>query len=267
MLNTNDSFEVRSTFKKLFGPKMASLFRESWKEMSTETAIKEMIATQLHEMGLGGLDVGVALQMLEAAHGGDVISLLKRQAEEHIENDFIPAMNSPETAMGIVERVGNKLLGFSLAEEADNAMMWAHYAGNHTGLVVAFDTSISWFAGDKTNGRSPLQQVVYRDELLDEPLDDPRAAFVSKTKIWEHEREWRMYADVELAPKVVGTVEDPVHLFSFPEDAVCQIIVGHKASQETVAAVRSAAQEGMPEAETLRAVPDRATASMKLSSL
>lgn len=267
MLNTNDSFEVRSTFKHLFGPKMTALLRQSLEKETNEQAIKQMIAKELVDRGLGDVSVELAWKMLEAAQGGDVVRLLRTQAESYLENTILPLMNTPETAWSIVEGVGSNLLGFSLAEQAGNAMMWAHYAENHTGLVVAFDTSVPWFAGDKTVGRSPLQKVVYHDEVLDEPLDDLRAAFVSKTKVWEHEREWRVYANAKSAPVVVGSVDDPVHLFSFPGGAVRQIIVGHKASEETIAAVISAAKEGVPDADTFRAVPDRATGSMKMERL
>ncbi len=101
---------------------------------------------------------------------------------------------------------------FSLSSIADNQPMWAHYAGNHTGLAIGFST---------TNGAdlgNPMRtlKVKYHDEkpkfdghLLNTltihqefghqvsdvrfALDDPlvQASLSTKPSAWSYEKEWR----------------------------------------------------------------------------
>ncbi len=102
---------------------------------------------------------------------------------------------------------------FSLTESADNQPMWAHYAGNHTGLVLGFGTSENSKLGDVRhtlqvtyNATKPTFSGGLQDHITfnmnsngtlrsEQKLsfDDPifRASFSTKPPEWSYEREWR----------------------------------------------------------------------------
>jgi hypothetical protein len=83
-------------------------------------------------------------------------------------------------------RLRGQLGVFCLTERPDNHLMWVHYARNHTGFILGFDTSAPFFTND---GRI-LEKVRYRDTpkvVRAAGLD----ACLFKSKAWQHEEEWR----------------------------------------------------------------------------
>lgn len=83
---------------------------------------------------------------------------------------------------------------FSESHNLDSLRMWAHYAGNHSGVCVEYDFStvhnISRF------GCIPIQYTNNYNYLLDTSNISEDVAnymkFFTKAKEWEHEREWRV---------------------------------------------------------------------------
>jgi hypothetical protein len=81
----------------------------------------------------------------------------------------------------------------SLSERHESVLMWSHYAENHQGICIGFDTDRDFFglAG----------QVAYREEM---PFSDLltrtgegaerilEAALLTKSTDWSYEREWRV---------------------------------------------------------------------------
>jgi hypothetical protein len=97
---------------------------------------------------------------------------------------------------GMCDDVGNgpreKYGVFCMAEENDSIIMWAHYAGHHTGFCLEFRSDHPFF--------SRVRPVIYsrdipslnfirhmRTRLPRVPLE-----LVTKAKAWEYEREWRI---------------------------------------------------------------------------
>lgn len=77
---------------------------------------------------------------------------------------------------------------FCLSDGADVDLMWSHYADRHRGLCLGFarNTAIVRDA----------RPVAYACELkklrIDAPDDEAaRDAFLTKSEVWQHEREWR----------------------------------------------------------------------------
>jgi hypothetical protein len=80
-----------------------------------------------------------------------------------------------------------------LSEPSNDILMWSHYTGNHTGLVIGFKTSHAFFANP------PLLDVIYKEDrvLMGQSVgrDDPeRARQVNalirrKSPHWQYERE------------------------------------------------------------------------------
>lgn len=94
---------------------------------------------------------------------------------------------------------------FSVSEDRDNLLMWAHYARDHTGVVFEF-----WSLPDEDNPLSISRAVEYVDsplpfmteaELLDDmtgikklDMDALYKRYVyAKSKHWSYEREWRVW--------------------------------------------------------------------------
>jgi tetratricopeptide (TPR) repeat protein len=147
-----------------------------------------------------------------------------------------------------------------LSEVPDNLLMWAHYAGDHAGIVIGFDANHSYFL--KSAVSSGLCQVAYRNrrptrpiaqverELArqpgphefgltnfainfgdyfepDLPPDDYRLV---KSEDWSYEREWRVVRSLgEPSEVLVLPSRAPVFLFSYPRDAVKCVIIGCRA--------------------------------------
>src|SRR5439155_13428816 len=73
------------------------------------------------------------------------------------------------------------------SEVKDEHLMWAHYAAEHRGFVIEFDTGNTSF-----QQLGLLRQVEY---LPHRPVYDPAKGAMGfwrqKTKKWAYEREWR----------------------------------------------------------------------------
>ena len=84
---------------------------------------------------------------------------------------------------------------FCTSESPDNALMWAHYAGRHTGICVELD----W-----TKLYPPWlpQKVVYKEKMTLAESSVARVPFqvphsCLKTPEWAYEREWRLVRHVQ----------------------------------------------------------------------
>lgn len=261
LMNTNDSFEVRSTFKKLAGPRFMEMLGEHLDTAVNEMNLEAMIAEQLQKAGSTGISPSLIMQMLEAEHDGQFIQTLRNLTKGLMDTEVLPRLNDPQSAEMILEKFGRESLCFSLSERADSTPMWAHYADNHQGFVVAFDTDHEWFKQRKDGKKNRLQKVTYFDGMVEEPLENVYAAFMSKTTDWAYEREWRLYAKIDQVDATYGTDLDPVHVVNFPADAVQRIIVGSKATQETIQSIKSVLKKKYPHARLTKATPNRSTTS------
>ena len=88
-----------------------------------------------------------------------------------------------------------------LTENKDNILMWSHYAQNHSGAVIEFDTEHNLF--------NSCRRVIYSNEapyingsftLKDEPSDlnisdmkEILSILYTKSDVWKYENEWRLY--------------------------------------------------------------------------
>jgi len=85
----------------------------------------------------------------------------------------------------------------SLSTDPLNALMWAHYAKEHTGFVVEIKTRLNCGSPDELQYLSP-QKVDYK---FDRPVFDPisvgssdayKGVVLTKPKAWSYENEWRV---------------------------------------------------------------------------
>lgn len=160
-----------------------------------------------------------------------------------------------QTTMTQEERKAVGLL--CLSEDPANIAMWAHYAAQHTGFVLGFDSTHEFFA--KRADGTGLWKVRYSDIRPHRPLnvvlddlqrqpgphnlglisyhfpsmptfnpdtypDDYR--FV-KSRCWEYEKEWRLLRTFTQPNRTIEQGNRlPVHLFHFPPDCLKSVIVG-----------------------------------------
>lgn len=116
---------------------------------------------------------------------------------------------------------------FCLSEDWDNIVMWAHYASDHAGCCVGFDTSHSFFREAEI---LPLSQVRYTNMRPKFEVSDPdflRSLILTKSEDWKYEKEWRMCREGEKSHQVNG-----VYLFRVPTEAIHSVILGVKATEE-----------------------------------
>jgi hypothetical protein len=84
----------------------------------------------------------------------------------------------------------NQLGVFSLCENPDDILMWAHYGASHTGICLEFSSDHLPHAPEP---------VVYSAESPDVSFTDPAkvqaAILLTKAAHWRYEKEWRILAD------------------------------------------------------------------------
>jgi len=122
-----------------------------------------------------------------------------------------------------------------LCEINDSILMWSHYAAEHRGVVLGFDT-----AALESGFRRPLEPVEYLShppKLIDTNawvrsavfglatpnfLGSPREWALTKSDLWSYEREWRFFWMA--ARGTPGEFED----FRFPRAALVELVLGCK---------------------------------------
>lgn len=96
---------------------------------------------------------------------------------------------SNEEMDNLIERVGVSC--FSGVK--DSTLMWTHYASQHTGVCIGFDTGQHIF--------QTAWKVNYQQELptIYRPTDDPdlmlQKSLLTKSLHWKYECEWRIIID------------------------------------------------------------------------
>lgn len=267
LLSTNDSFEVRKTFQQFAGPQFVAMLSNYMEKFLTEEKVDEVFAEKIKESGfLSNVCMSEVKAQILTQSGMSIKDLLKIQMQPFIKL-AVTELNKSKSPEDLLCELGSKLLCFSLSEAYNIPPMWAHYAGNHTGFVIEFDTEHMWFRRSDDQAKSRLQKVVYLDEVLEEPFINPQAAFISKTTDWKHEREWRLNCGVDKIEKVLGSEIDPIHLVSFPKETVSSIIVGQKATESTIDRLRSVVKRLYPAAVLLMAIPNRTSREYDLMEL
>jgi len=131
----------------------------------------------------------------------------------------------------------------SLTRSKHSLLMWAHYAKNHTGIILGMDSTHPFFNQTISSKEVSTFQinssllgkvlpVVYeriRPELrpispgnTDTELDE----FLQKSEEWMYEKEYRMFMSLYDADAFKKNNNEPIHLFEIPEDAITRVILG-----------------------------------------
>ena len=117
--------------------------------------------------------------------------------------------------------------------------MWSHYAKEHKGICIGFNTKMSFFRF--------AWQVRYREDfpIVTKPMDDNEKVLektlLTKADCWSYEREWRVIrrtlTDMERSfrlhnrnyseedARLVRNENGPGY-YSFPKEAITEIYLG-----------------------------------------
>ena len=76
--------------------------------------------------------------------------------------------------------------------------------------------------------------------------------FETKSDEWAYEKEWRMMRVLQGAEFRLEVVPHPICLFSFPADAIVEVVVGLRSSQELRDRLRTVSK-GFPNAKLFQA--------------
>jgi hypothetical protein len=179
-------------------------------------------------------------------------SIFCRQAASHLETqamvnleNFVNAANIG-AKKAVSEGVRSRLGVLSLAEKPDDLLMWAHYASNHSGYVLEFDTTSPFF--DRRKGSKDelryLRPIAYQSErpsLISSSNGFDN--FLVKSDHWAYEKEWRMTLPLEMADHVIVDRDREIHLYNYPREAVTAVILGCRISRCDEDAIREMAAQ------------------------
>lgn len=257
LLTTNDDFEVRRTFKQLVGPRMKGALTHELMRLDVDELMDARLSEALAEHGLPDQAKPLVQALLRQQFGGAQYQDGLRSMMQALLDRSLPIMNSDEQ----IERLLHKAIGsgvaLSLTDDPQNPTMWGYYADQQKGFVIAFDTASPFFSVNRAGKQRKLQQISYFDGELEEALDNPRLAFISKGASWSHEREWRLYARDEDADQVIEADGQHIHLFTFPPEMVRGVYVRRATPPQTIQRVRDALAQHCPGAFLKRLEPDR----------
>jgi hypothetical protein len=117
-----------------------------------------------------------------------------------------------------------------LTECPDSLLMWAHYADNHNGVAIQFDSNHPFLSTEHSSG-GPVNYLDERPVLSYSNINSPDLFFRKSTE-WAYEREWRFIRRLADADQVVGAEPSPIHLFGLPPDLITGVIIGVGVSHE-----------------------------------
>ena len=241
----NDPFESFPYFKAI-APKWDMdrfIEQKGWDQRKIEDMLEESWEAQLQKYP--------NLKIPFSSVKGLMTAMLE-QARPNLTDHFKQFMTVDgetyrELAIDTLLNAMNREIGIlCLTEKRDNLLMWAHYASNHSGFVVQFDTESSYFDQRKKTDeiRGHLRKVRYakkqpelvlmdrnlsQEQTIDRWVDD---IFFVKSKHWEYEQEWRMAMTLRDCQRVIQRGSHKIHLFPFPKDSVRALILGCKISKE-----------------------------------
>lgn len=131
----------------------------------------------------------------------------------------------------------------SLSENNDDLLMWSHYAGSHSGYVIAFDVDHPFFA--EFNGKEERQyfdlgKVEYNQKRLHLTIDQLKGSKVLfwKPECWAYEKEWRFIKNFEGRPDFVID-GDEVFLFDLPPECIKSVYLGANMKADSIEKIQS----------------------------
>ncbi|MCP3901991.1 MAG: DUF2971 domain-containing protein [Planctomycetes bacterium] len=187
------------------------------------------------------------------------IRLLPGEEQEDAITDLVTQTGSsgkpPEQQARMLDDLRRRMRVLCLSERDDSILMWSHYADQHCGVAIGFESSAI------ENGLlRPLEPVLYRDappSLIDPQQWHRSMIFgldwtwdweaigrqwaLTKHSDWSYEREWRFA--LIAARTTLGDHED----IAFPRASLVELVFGCRTDQVGAAELQSLARAFGPQ--------------------
>lgn len=138
---------------------------------------------------------------------------LKNFNNDELQEDFLEKVSNE-----LLNKINNKIGILSLTKRNDNLHMWTHYANEHKGFVVEFDTNSEFF-----NFPQEVKYSLIRPSLkIGKQLQ--KDVFFTKGLDWEKEEELRIVKNLNEASEI----KEDIFLFQFPKEFINAIYCGNK---------------------------------------
>lgn len=133
-----------------------------------------------------------------------------------------------------------------LSESACSTLMWSHYASDHEGYVLGFDSEGETFnpVAEAVAGLGRMTKVTYSEKRFRLGVTGSRHDFsdfsylFQKSMDWSYESEWRLV--LPLDPR--NQSSESIYAWEFPPEALCEIVIGFRTPpdlKEELSALRS----------------------------
>jgi Protein of unknown function (DUF2971) len=122
----------------------------------------------------------------------------------------------------IIDKIDAEYRVYCLTPNGANLLMWSHYARNHRGIALRFDTRSEPIIG--------AFQVNYLDSLpssmlVEDDIDAATKALLTKSDVWKYENEFRLLArEGDAAPADMLHTEN--NKIKLPVGSLIAIVVG-----------------------------------------
>jgi hypothetical protein len=235
----NDPFESLPYVAGLMSPETAdSLYEENiesyFDQIKNESVLKYLPKEDLALIPKEAVPLLSSMTMGQAQKMLDIKDLFK---------DLI--LKYPERIEGSIASVfkkkWNELFGIlCLSEKYDNLIMWAHYAQNHEGFVLGFNSEDPFFFQKRSDydALRTLKKVKYKENrpeitFFNNKMSDSELAdylieniLLTKSNHWASEEEWRIIFSLKDADKVVDHDYGKAYLFNYPAKIITSIYFG-----------------------------------------
>ena len=248
----NDTFELFPTMDSYFYPLITARLLEEMKA----THRSNMLSVMDEHLGQQAYDFRLPAMVEDYLEDdtSDVVADMRRRIRSVIGMHPITSGEQRALISQTKEKINERFGVLSLAERADNLLMWSHYADAQRGFVIEFDTANSFFDQRKVfndpirrirrvqyQARRPARRLFHEKYWLrskqtaQEDLIEYMAALflLTKSSEWAYEEEWRMILPLSQAHRVITESTEDIYLFSFPANCIRSVILGSKISEKT----------------------------------
>jgi Protein of unknown function (DUF2971) len=155
---------------------------------------------------------------------------------EEVRQELCREWSNPATVKGAINRsaedtakaIDERYKVYCVGTKPDCQLMWAHYAGSHSGICLQFSTKNDVFAG--------AVKVKYLEEFVPHNFlaqkDENLLPLVTKSSVWSYEEEYRLIAQESALALNDGTLMTTNNFFIIPENSLIAIIMGARIKQE-----------------------------------
>jgi hypothetical protein len=206
-------------------------------EKSTQKRLVSKLARRIPQFSASKL-----LRMQRSAR--EMFPTLLAQARAAIAEQ-VPMVNAM-LKRDVFDVLPSKLGVLCFSRNANEPLMWAHYADSHRGLLIEFDESHPTFSRrqgghDDFGYPRPVSYSNVRPELNIHALDADQVFetfALTKAEQWKYEEEVRLILPLQRADRTVASPVGVISLLTCPAAAIRSVTLGCKASDDTLAAVR-----------------------------